>query len=883
MKQFYYSLIVALCCIAWLHVDARTQWTLNGKAYDVDTLIYTHPAGPGVTVAKFDLPQIPLKVSVMEIDLTNPYIQFETCLGGESAVGCETPTSMVARNSRPGHEVVGATNGDFYMTNPPAEVGMPRSGQLRRSEVVVNPVGTACFVLDENKRPYIDRVDFHAQAVHNGKTFRVHTMNMLRLEYENTGGNQTFLFTNSYGKNTYACASGKLVLIAPKSGDFKWKPNSTETCVVEQVIDPAGAIPIPQGKAYMWMQGTDVAHANAMKPGDELTITNTVSLRAQGGAHIDFKEMVGGSNTIIMRNGKQEDLWEDKHPRTCIGFNEDSTRMVMLVVDGRSLKSNGISMTEAYGIFKELNCVNAVNLDGGGSTCMVVNDEVINTPSDGPIRAVGNGCLVISTAPVDDEIGILNFAPRSYNVSVAAQIYPSVWGYNKYGVLKTRDVEGCTFTCDPQVGTISEDGIFTAALTAGYGYIYASKDGITTKQLITVSNAEQALRCDSVVIDKNHPYTIEVISTSGESVDLVNPAVFQWSSADESICTVTDEGIVKAVANGRTMIYGTGATFNDTLVVIVQNPKARVACIEDNLDPTTWTVSQSGGKDRTVSAMENGMKIEFTGSSSRSAYIKLAKKLELWGLPDTLRVRFRPNGVGIKRVSMSTSVRGGNQVISEITKIDTIGDVCVVNLPTNEWCKAEDLNNYPLNFVYLYFLTETPTTGEKYSFEIPGIELIYNYDDPVVYGDVNGDGAVDVADVNACIDCILGYNSNEKADVTGDGDTDIADVNEIINLILGLSHPYSTCAQVLEGKDGQVFKVKGTCTYITNATHGNWYITDSTGQVNIYGTLDKDGKADNFESLGIAVGDTVTVEGPKTTTNSVVQLVDVKVLNVTKQ
>lgn len=778
-------LLLALLLVGF-GAHAETTWMIAGKAQHVDTLIYPHPVGPGVTLSKFDLPEMPLKVSVMEVDLKNPYIQFETCLGGESAVGCETPPSMIARNTRPGHDVVGACNGDFYMTNPPAEVGMPRSGQLRRSEVVVNPVGTACFLLDENKRPYIDRVDFSAQCNHAGTKFRVHTVNMLRLEYENTGGNQTFLFTNAYGKNTYACASGKLVLIAPKSGDFKWRPNSTETCVVEKVIDPAGAIPIPEGKAYMWMQGTDVARADAMKAGDELSITLNVSLRS-GGNNIDFKEMVGGSNTIIMRNGQQVDVWEERHPRTCIGFNADSTRMVILVVDGRSLQSVGITMTEAFGIFKELDCTNAVNLDGGGSTCMIANDDVINTPSDGPIRAVGNGCLLISSAPVDDEIGMLNFAPRSYNISTAAVIYPTVWGYNQYGLLKTRNVENVVLTCDPAIGSFDENRCFTASLTPAVGYMYATLGGVTTKQLVTVNASDQALRCDSVIVDKNHPYTIEVLSVSGESTDLVNPAIFQWTSADESVCTVSDKGVITAVADGRTLVYGQGGTFCDTLVVNVQNPKARVTSIEQGtIDPATWTISQSGGKNRTVTAMDNGMKIDFTGSSTRSAYIKLAKKIDIWGIPDTMRVRYRSNGLEIKRLTLSAAVNGGNQVISELVP-DTIAGECVACLSTDAWCESKDLSNYPLQFVYLYFLTENPTTGQQYSLEVPGIELIYNVkeDKPTIPGDANGDGIVDITDANIVINAILGKPFTGTPDVNGDGSVDISDVNLIINTILG--------------------------------------------------------------------------------------------------
>ncbi|MBQ0069305.1 MAG: M6 family metalloprotease domain-containing protein [Bacteroidales bacterium] len=56
-----------------------------------------------------------------------------------------------------------------------------------------------------------------------------------------------------------------------------------------------------------------------------------------------------------------------------------------------------------------------------------------------------------------------------------------------------------------------------------------------------------------------------------------------------------------------------------------------------------------------------------------------------------------------------------------------------------------------------------------------------------ITGDVNGDGVVDIADVNACIDIILGVTANKaEADVNGDGSVDIADVNKIIDTILGL-------------------------------------------------------------------------------------------------
>ncbi len=58
--------------------------------------------------------------------------------------------------------------------------------------------------------------------------------------------------------------------------------------------------------------------------------------------------------------------------------------------------------------------------------------------------------------------------------------------------------------------------------------------------------------------------------------------------------------------------------------------------------------------------------------------------------------------------------------------------------------------------------------------------------DNTVAGDVNGDGKVDIADVNAIINMMLGKATQTLAgDVTGDGNVDIADVNAVINIMLG--------------------------------------------------------------------------------------------------
>ena len=107
-----------------------------------------------------------------------------------------------------------------------------------------------------------------------------------------------------------------------------------------------------------------------------------------------------------------------------------------------------------------------------------------------------------------------------------------------------------------------------------------------------------------------------------------------------------------------------------------------------------------------------------------------------------------------------------------------------------------------------------------------------------------------------------------------------------INVIQGLSvvSPV-TCAEVLAGPDGKSFQVTGTVTNIANVSpYGNFYINDGTGEVYVYGTLDKDGKEKNsaLSQYGIEVGDEVTVQGPKTTYNGTVELVNVTVVKVNK-
>lgn len=69
-----------------------------------------------------------------------------------------------------------------------------------------------------------------------------------------------------------------------------------------------------------------------------------------------------------------------RNPRTAIGYTKDN-HLIMITADGREGASVGLTLNELANLMKQLGCINAMNLDGGGSTVMYVNGRVVNRPA----------------------------------------------------------------------------------------------------------------------------------------------------------------------------------------------------------------------------------------------------------------------------------------------------------------------------------------------------------------------------------------------------------------------------------------------------------------------------------------------------------------------
>ncbi len=124
--------------------------------------------------------------------------------------------------------------------------------------------------------------------------------------------------------------------------------------------------------------------AEWMKQNIEHPLTFTTSFPIPS---VEF--MVGGSHVLI-QNGEPSELsshLSGRHPRTAIGIDKEGF-VYFVVVDGRSRASAGMTLAELQDYMSRLGLVSAINLDGGGSSTMVLQESVMNTPSDGRERSV---------------------------------------------------------------------------------------------------------------------------------------------------------------------------------------------------------------------------------------------------------------------------------------------------------------------------------------------------------------------------------------------------------------------------------------------------------------------------------------------------------------
>lgn len=129
---------------------------------------------------------------------------------------------------------------------------------------------------------------------------------------------------------------------------------------------------------------------------------------------LDKLESACAGGPVLLVNGQiqiSEEYAElaKRNPRTALGFNRNTAKLYLAVIDGRSSDSVGMTFEETARFMQDLGCTDAVNFDGGGSSAMVINGTLKNKPSGKAQRPVPLCWAVLNSTIVDDSIGSPRF------------------------------------------------------------------------------------------------------------------------------------------------------------------------------------------------------------------------------------------------------------------------------------------------------------------------------------------------------------------------------------------------------------------------------------------------------------------------------------------
>ncbi len=299
----------------------------------------------------------------------------------DEIAGAETTSSMAQR-----HGALAAINGGYFRTTGIVRgepVGALTIGGKVLSEPVKNRAAVAVSDSGKQIRAAITHVTLKAELKANGKAlFPINGFNRPREKDE------LIVFTPEFHRTT---------LTAPDGAEFIIEQNrvvAVKESAGSQTIPPQGFVVSATGAAREWAlknlrRGALVELKTELKTDPPLSFNSDFIL--SGGPQL----IATGKKVFADETARYSDsLYRQRHPRTAIGWRADG-KLILLTVDGRQKLSVGMTMDELASLMLELGCVEAMNLDGGGSTAMVVKNKIVNSPSDASgERAVSDALLI---------------------------------------------------------------------------------------------------------------------------------------------------------------------------------------------------------------------------------------------------------------------------------------------------------------------------------------------------------------------------------------------------------------------------------------------------------------------------------------------------------
>ena len=422
-----------------------------------------------------------------------------------------------------GLHVVGGINGDYYELANYQPIGIVVSdGILRCSDA-----GHFAIGFRENGTAFIDKPELNMKAIIGTETYKLGGINKMRLDGE------YFLFNDEFSYTTKNAAPGRDVVLSVVPEDDgtlpELKMNCSLTLKVEQIIDSSAAVDLPQGKYVLSL--SEKADAWRQYGIDHMTVGDTIKIEVSSESKWDeVKEAIGSYIKIVSNSAvNTTKAVSGVHPRTAIGIKADGT-IVMYTVDGRqSGYSSGFTTEEVGQRLIELGCVDALLLDGGGSTnlhALYIGDEMasqINRPSNGEERSVTNYIMLAAKGAGSGTMKNLGVYPFDALVLAKSSLSFKA-GASDETSRAVPIAGGVSWSVSGSAGNISGEGLFTAGGTSGDAVVEVRASGLSAQAAVTVVDTPSSIS----LYNENTGEKIDSLRlTGGETVELSAVAIYR--------------------------------------------------------------------------------------------------------------------------------------------------------------------------------------------------------------------------------------------------------------------------------------------------------------------------------------------------------------------
>lgn len=327
-----------------------------------------------------------------------------------------------------------------------------------------------------------------------------------------SGAVPAYFLTRDFGKQTKTSGKFKYIIFSKDEGEIKIGKEAVFT--VEEKFDADINIAIPDDRYVLVMDRVSgnpeqLAFMDSLTLGEKVTMTNEAVYEKE--LWESAENGLGSIGGRLIENGTVNSGFEKgSAPRTAVGVTASGV-IIFYVVDGRQTNySTGLSLDDLAKRMSELGCVDALNLDGGGSTAIAGvypgsdTFEVLNSPSEGKLRSCANYIFLQdmrTPTGVAKTIVLDNVQNQHYLTGAKQEIkVKSVWDSANY------KMETPALNYEVINGTETES--YVSANT-----VILSGNGTTTVK-IKAGEGEKELAMNVY----NFPDTVKTVNSSGKEI-----------------------------------------------------------------------------------------------------------------------------------------------------------------------------------------------------------------------------------------------------------------------------------------------------------------------------------------------------------------------------